>query len=88
MLTKKLLHQIAKVARQNTSRCIATIHDTDKSPIEAAQVGDCPVRSYNEWDPLEEVIVGRPDGARVPKLGPENKVSSQNMQVEKICLNS
>ena len=35
----------------------------------------CPVCSYTEWDPLEEVIVGRPDGARVPKLGPEVKVS-------------
>ena len=39
---------------------------------------DCPVRSYNEWDCLEEVIVGRPDGARVPKLGPEVKVSSSD----------
>ncbi|HVU70324.1 MAG TPA: hypothetical protein VHD63_24565 [Ktedonobacteraceae bacterium] len=25
-----------------------------------------PVNSYNEWDPLEEVIVGRVDGAMVP----------------------
>lgn len=26
----------------------------------------CPVNSYNEWDPLEEVIVGRLEGARIP----------------------
>ncbi|MGD9724329.1 MAG: hypothetical protein AB7U76_24080 [Pirellulales bacterium] len=26
----------------------------------------CPVNSYNEWDPLEEVIVGRLEGATVP----------------------
>lgn len=26
----------------------------------------CPVSSYNEWDPLEEVIVGRLEGATVP----------------------
>lgn len=26
----------------------------------------CPVNSYNEWDPLEEVIVGRLEGARLP----------------------
>lgn len=26
----------------------------------------CPVNSYNEWDPLEEVIVGIVDGARFP----------------------
>ena len=27
-----------------------------------------PVMSWNEWDPLEEVIVGRPDNAVVPPL--------------------
>ena len=26
----------------------------------------CPVNSYNEWDPLEEVIVGSVDGAMFP----------------------
>lgn len=26
--------------------------------------GNCPVNSHNEWDPLEEVIVGSVDGAR------------------------
>ena len=30
----------------------------------------CPVRSYNEWDPLEEVIVGRVDGAVMPPYHP------------------
>ncbi|MBN9415654.1 MAG: amidinotransferase [Candidatus Eremiobacteraeota bacterium] len=28
--------------------------------------GPCPVNSYNEWDPLEEIIVGRLDGAVIP----------------------
>lgn len=28
--------------------------------------GSCPVRSFNEWDPLEEVIVGSLDGAVMP----------------------
>lgn len=32
--------------------------------VPAASV--CPVNSYNEWDPLEEVIVGRLDGATIP----------------------
>ena len=27
---------------------------------------DAPVCSYNEWDPLEEVIVGRVTGAMLP----------------------
>ena len=26
----------------------------------------CPVSSYNEWDPLEEIILGRLDGAVIP----------------------
>src|ERR1700747_1965832 len=26
----------------------------------------CPVNSHNEWDPLEEVIVGRLEGAVIP----------------------
>ena len=33
--------------------------------------GSCPVNSHNEWDPLEEVIVGRVEGAVVPPLTPE-----------------
>jgi glycine amidinotransferase len=31
-----------------------------------AEEPGCPVRSYNEWDPLEEVIVGRLEGATIP----------------------
>ncbi len=33
-----------------------------------------PVWAWNEWDPLEEVIVGRVEGAAVPALNPEVKV--------------
>ena len=29
-------------------------------------VAPCPVSSHNEWDPLEEVIVGRLEGATIP----------------------
>lgn len=32
----------------------------------AERAGVCPVNSYNEWDPLEEVIVGRLEGAAFP----------------------
>lgn len=35
----------------------------------------CPVCSYNEWDPLEEVIVGRAENAHVPPFTVEVKVS-------------
>ena len=50
--------------------------NVEKDPIEHPQKEECPVCAYTEWDPLEEVIVGRPEGARVPKLRPEIKVSS------------
>ena len=35
----------------------------------------CPVSSYNEWDPLEEIIVGRAEGQRIPFLHPILQVS-------------
>ena len=31
----------------------------------------CPVNVHNEWDPLEEMIVGVPDFAQVPSPGPD-----------------
>lgn len=34
---------------------------------------DMPVCSYNEWDPLEEIIVGRAEGQRIPELEPDIK---------------
>ena len=33
------------------------------------------MNSWNEWDPLEEVIVGIPDGATIPKLTREVEVN-------------
>ena len=35
-----------------------------------------PVCSYNEWDPLEEVIVGRAENACVPKMSVEVKANT------------
>lgn len=43
---------------------IATM--STKSPASSAPTTSCPVEAYNEWDPLEEVIVGRVEGATVP----------------------
>jgi glycine amidinotransferase len=40
-------------------------NEDERPPTDGAG-GDSPVRSYNEWDPLEEVIVGVIDGAAVP----------------------
>jgi len=35
-----------------------------------------PVCSYNEWDPLEEVIVGRVEGAHIPPMTMEVKANT------------
>uniref|UniRef100_A0A4W5KKI3 Glycine amidinotransferase n=1 Tax=Hucho hucho TaxID=62062 RepID=A0A4W5KKI3_9TELE len=37
---------------------------------------ECPVCAYNEWDPLEEVIVGRAENARVPPFTVEVKANT------------
>ncbi|HEY9635574.1 MAG TPA: hypothetical protein V6D14_19380 [Coleofasciculaceae cyanobacterium] len=37
---------------------------------EGNQQTTCPVNSYNSWDPLEEVIVGRVEGATIPPAHP------------------
>lgn len=39
---------------------------TSTSKSNPSSAKSCPVEAYNEWDPLEEVIVGRVDGATVP----------------------
>ena len=35
-----------------------------------------PVMAWNEWDPLEEVIVGRPDKAHFPPFSTEIKADT------------
>lgn len=37
---------------------------------EVQPLSSCPVNSYNGWDPLEEVIVGRLEGATIPPAHP------------------
>lgn len=54
-------------------RAVANGNSTVSSPAKNSR---SPVCSYNEWDPLEEVIVGRVEGATVPHLSTEIKVSS------------
>jgi glycine amidinotransferase len=41
---------------------VTRAHGSDVAPASRA----CPVNSHNEWDPLEEVIVGRLEGAVIP----------------------
>ena len=47
-----------------------------EEPVTEPLQQECPVSSYNEWDPLEEVIVGRAENAHVPPFTVEVKVSN------------
>ena len=44
------------------------MYDVQSEVQETAKALKSPVCAYNEWDPLEEVIVGRVEGAHVPPL--------------------
>ncbi len=40
--------------------------DSEAKSLDSEAKNSCPVNSHNEWDPLEEVIVGRLEGATIP----------------------
>ena len=54
---------------------VSNVKSLKDESISAETNQECPVMAWNEWDPLEEVIVGIPDGAIVPKFGREVQVS-------------
>lgn len=49
---------------RQTLRCVSTTDSGDGVPVMA----------WNEWDPLEEIIVGRAEGQRVPTMHPDLRV--------------
>lgn len=55
---------------------IPTAADDDVHASPSAAVADAaeplvsPVHSHTEWDPLEEIVVGRLDGATIPSSHP------------------
>jgi glycine amidinotransferase len=50
--------------------------------------GGCPVNSHNEWDPLEEVIVGSVDGAAFPPFHVSVRAAIPAGQVERFRLDA
>lgn len=46
------------------------IRTVSARPHGIAETAPCPVNSHNEWDPLEEIIVGRLEGATIPSDHP------------------
>lgn len=87
-LSPKLIHfLLAQLGRsvagwvqrtfQSTSSAAAAAQRqaAEEEPVTEPIHQECPVCSYNEWDPLEEVIVGRAENAHVPPFTVEVKVS-------------
>lgn len=63
LLTKPITMQ---ALRSSTARCVSkTLKPTARAFASASKTPI--VNSHNEWDPLEEVIVGRVDGATIPE---------------------
>lgn len=66
---QRAFQSTSSAAAAQSQRAIEEEHVTEP------MLQECPVCSYNEWDPLEEVIVGRAENARVPPFTVEVKVS-------------
>lgn len=57
---------------------VKKVPDFAETKVVSAGDQKSPVSSHNEWDPLEEVIVGRVEGATIPNLTHEVKVKDEN----------
>lgn len=75
---QRAFQSTSSAAAAQTQRALVEEHVTEPVPQE------CPVCSYNEWDPLEEVIVGRAENAHVPPFTVEVKVSC-GVKMTSIC---
>lgn len=53
-------------------RSMSIMHNVQEN----VATSDLPVNCHNEWDPLEEVIVGRPENACVPPFTVEVKANT------------
>jgi glycine amidinotransferase len=55
---------------------LASVQDHEATALaDADSIVQCPVNSHNEWDPLEEVIVGSLDNAMFPEWDVINQVT-------------
>lgn len=72
-----------KMASRIMSRMSSLIRGSQQSLrfMSATSIPDVPVMSWNEWDPLEEIIVGRAEGQRIPFLHPDFKVNPFSSEI-------
>lgn len=78
---KRLRPKTWRSFASKAARCFGTAapkvkHDQNDHQYIPHTNPDSPVWSWNEWDPLEEVIVGRVDGAIVPAFTSEVKANT------------
>uniref|UniRef100_A0A8C2CA08 Glycine amidinotransferase n=1 Tax=Cyprinus carpio TaxID=7962 RepID=A0A8C2CA08_CYPCA len=67
---------VSRVFRSTSSSAAAQLPLTVDEPVTEHAPEDCPVCAFNEWDPLEEVIVGRAENACVPPFTVEVKANT------------
>ncbi|XP_062505353.1 glycine amidinotransferase, mitochondrial-like [Corticium candelabrum] len=60
----------------STGRFFTHLFGRQNRKLQSTAPDDCPVNSHNEWDHLEEVIVGRAEGTYIPPY---------SLEVEAIC---
>ena len=80
-----MVHHLVKCSRQILSASVNCLRLLS-SATDKASATSCPVSSHNEWDPLEEIIVGRAEGQRVPFLSPDLKVCPLSSLLFMSCL--
>jgi len=66
LLSKKILQNIVVTGYRSLAQEASKATQTEELPV---------VHCHNEWDPLEEVIVGRPENAYVPEFTIEVKAN-------------
>jgi len=62
--------------RAQASQAQAQLQSEVEDPIPSYVNPSSPVMAWNEWDPLEEIIVGRPENAHVPPFTVEVKANT------------
>ncbi|KAI2647820.1 Glycine amidinotransferase, mitochondrial [Labeo rohita] len=67
---------VSRAFRSTSSSAAAQLPLTVDEPVTEHAPEECPVCAYNEWDPLEEVIVGRAENACVPPFTVEVKANT------------
>ncbi|XP_053478319.1 glycine amidinotransferase, mitochondrial-like [Ictalurus furcatus] len=76
MIGRTASRWVQKAFQSSSSAAAVRSHAAEVVGINEPVPDECPVCAYNEWDLLEEVIVGRAENARVPPFTVEVKANT------------